>query len=449
MRHALLALCLICTPLLVTAASDEPAFLEQVLALNKQYEPLFKAHALRAELGEAPAASDALLAAFPSANRSPALQFVLGNVLYDYSPALSRPLHVAAATALPDNAAAQLEAGLQAHRADDCAAAIPYYQAVVGLHAEASGAQALLAECLVRTGALEAALAAWQAANQPRHHIAIEEAIASVHGPLAPAQRRSELLVKVRNKDPQAAQALLLLDLNYDRNWWNAKVNQDALSADLALCAQLFGENSDTYQQMAGYVAVKTKTKPLEQMLKDTRLLLGTNAQLPLPGEMGKRLFGNVFDAKLLSPQQAYAQFGPALQARITANNDISALEVLTFMVLSAKPDGVPALDRLGWRRYQLPAFAASYLLGLARSNNGKLPLDNAEVQQIGKAFARDTQVASQLLRAAAQQGLGKSQLLPYLSTAISAEFAEPQGGIGPYDSYLLKAYFLLLKETL
>src|SRR5262249_9540470 len=105
-----------------------------------------------AAAGELEQANAKILEVFPAATRTPAETLMLGNVLFRQDPKASYELHKRAAAELPDERMAQLEWGMQQHRAKEYAGAAASYAQVVKDNRDFAPVYGLMAECLLRLG---------------------------------------------------------------------------------------------------------------------------------------------------------------------------------------------------------------------------------------------------------------------------------------------------------
>ena len=252
----------------------------------------------------------------------PVAAFAVANTLYGADPAASYRLHLRAAQALRGDPAAALEMAKEQHRRGEYAGAIVNYRRFL----DAGGSpqySALLADCLVRTGQLAAAVQAWDQANHAENHPAIDSAICQVYGPLAPGQRRGELIAKIRDGDFAKLNDLILLDLNFDADWWTTAVFKEGLDPDLKLAAGLLGLGNPRYQELALYaqLAREEEKKPdvIRRALTSAGLIIGADAALPASSQVARALCELAVHARVVTPAELWTSHQAGLRARVAA----------------------------------------------------------------------------------------------------------------------------------
>jgi len=238
--------------------------------------------------------------------------FAVANTLYASDPAISYRLHLRAQRAFPNDPAAVLQAAMELHRHGEYAAAIVHYRRLIeaGVMPHSS---ALLADCLVRTGQLKAAVQAWDHAGHAQHHVEIDAAICAIYGPLSPYQRRSDLIAKIEGGDVAKLADLILLDLNFDTDWWNARVNHDALDSDLKRAGAALGKRDARYRALALYAQLtrveEKRASEILRLLKDSNLIVGPGADLPADSRIARALCELAVNARLATPAELWTAY--------------------------------------------------------------------------------------------------------------------------------------------
>lgn len=220
-------------------ATDAKAWYAQHTATFEQASQLSRA-------GDV-AAGNQLLIDLAEQDGGPIAAFMVANTLYGWDPTVSYRLHLRAQKAFPAEPAVALEVAMEQHRQGEYAEAMVNYRRFLDAGRDPQYS-ALLADCLVRTGQLKAAVQAWDQANHDQNHTGIDFAICEIYGPLVPGQRRGDLLAKIKAGDFAKLNDLILLDINFDTDWWNSAVSNEGLDRDLRLAAKLLGEENARYQ---------------------------------------------------------------------------------------------------------------------------------------------------------------------------------------------------------
>jgi hypothetical protein len=377
MRFA--SLCLSLTALLTAAAPLRAAdFATDAKAWYDQRTAVFEEAAKLGAEGY-PAAGNQILLTLAEEDGGPIAAFVIGNTLYASDPASSYRLHLSALNSLPNEPGAALGAALEQHRRGEFAAAIPNYRRALqggsGPHFSA-----LLADCLLHTGQFKAAVEAWNQANHARNVTAIDYAICFIYGPLAPVQRRGDLIAQIEAGDLTKFTDLILLDLAFDTDWWTAKVNDEALDADLKRASLALGRKDARYQALAVYAKLarltEKKQSEIQKALTDAQLVIGTGAELPADSQLARAICELAVTAKLITPADLWTNYQIELRSRV-AREDHHALRLLCWLAAATRNAELTAFDRLGWEEWNDPAFASGYMVDLYREKKLTGPTDS------------------------------------------------------------------------
>ena len=374
-----------------------------------------------------------------------AAAFVVANMLYRSEPAVSYRLHERAFKALPKEPATALEMAMEQHRKGQYEAAIPNYRAAL---ASQLGEQfsSLLADCLVRTGRLKEAVAAWTAAKHGSNHTGIDFAIYEIYGELMPVQRRGDLITAIKAGQRDKLPELILLDLNFDTDWWNSAVFDEALDQDLKFAAQTLGPTDPGYVQLALYAKLarpeEIKDADVRPALAATHLVVGDKAVLPESSRLARAVCELAVRHKAATAAELWQAHEPALRARL-ARKDKDALHLLCLLAVDTDDRHLTELDRIGWKEWHDTEFAASYLIDLYKNKQLTRPDDPELVAAL--AASPDNPVLNQLRLELA----GKDVTRDMLVAAIKSEYHKLSFGLAIPDSYTLKALFYQLGQKL
>jgi len=443
MRSAFL--CLSLTTLLAAAEPCLAAdFAADAKAWSDQRADVFEQAANLSAQGY-PAAGNQILLTLAEEDGSPVAAFVVANALYGSDPTASYRLHLRAQSALPNESATALGVALEQHRRGEYTAAIANYRRVLDTGTLVHFS-ALLADCLVRTGQLKAAVAAWNRADPVTHHTEVDYAICAVYGPLLPTQRRGDLIAQVEKGDLTKLTNLILLDLTFDPDWWNAKVYAEGLNADLKRAAEQLGRKDPRYVALALYAkltrATEKKASEIQQALKNANLVVGPGAELPADSQVARALCELAVNAKLTTPAELWATYEQSLRARVE-NQDRDALHLLCWLAAANRNPVLTDLDRQGWEEWNDPAFASSYLVDLFREKKLTSPRDSQLLAAM--AIAPDNANLCNLRIALAGDDVTNDLIVD----AIKAEFRKLSFGETQRDSSRLNNLFDVLGKRL
>jgi hypothetical protein len=434
------------------AASESDPILQQYRAENIDalLGPVIKrAEALAVE-GRVSESNQAVLDAVPEAKRRPVHDYALGNVLFRTRPDISRILHRKAVEAVPESAMAQLEFAMEEQRAGNCADAAPAYRKVLAAQLpEREYLHALFADCLVQLGEYKLAVEHWLKARHDKYHISIEKQIHEIHGKTAPGQRRGEMLEQFRRGQTELAEPIVWLDLDFDQDWWNSRTDEVFLARDLAEIGGAVGVDSRRFRELKLWADVAIGHRKLGEGLRELNLLQPPSGAFPESSFAAYHLIRMALSEGLTNTAFLLKAHEAELRRRALADGatDLKAMELLGFLIYDQRRDQLAEIDLAGWKRYQLAAFAASYLIELGKA--GKLSLETPELAAAAQDFPRNVTVQELALQAAWKAGKTGKELAPFIARVITAEYTQLTGLRGRRDSYKLKRLFSeLAKES-
>jgi hypothetical protein len=389
-------------------------------------------HLLEGRLDDAVAL---LVGAVPAKERTPAQAFVLGNMLFALAPETSARFHEEAWRARPEVPLVTYEWALQHHRARRYKEAEELYaQLVAGGVWAAPPVHALRADCLLHLGRHADAIAAWKTADVAKHHTEVEEAACWIYGPIAPQARRCAMLQRAAKGELGALEEAVLLDLAFDRDWWNVKVEERYLEHDLALARKAFGADSARWKELELFVRARRAAgsgDPMEDMLRRMRNepppsfdlkgaatamgLLGEKARLPASSLIASNLFELFVEQKLATEAELGQQFGDELRRRGEAG-DVDALEVLAAIYDATRDPRLAALDEAAWKKHGGIQFGGSLLASRAE----KVRTDDPLLLELLAKHGDDPGVARIAWRAAQRE---KKPLAEAVARVAMADF--------------------------
>jgi hypothetical protein len=473
------------TPIAVAVLALAPLSLAQSVetqlkAASQTIEPVMRRAEPLVTEGKVTEANRLVQDTFPEASRTPAQCLLLANVLYKQLPKVSYELHKKAAAGLADYPNAQFEWAMEQHRSGEYAAAAETYRAFLNAKPDAASAWGLLAECLIRTGDTVGAVDAWKSAEKalgntrsgtrrapsgitvPRPDLEqFEEFVCEVNGKPDTDAAREILLKSVAAGDCAAAAKLLLLDADWERDWWNkgprkayldhdlplvkasACASQPAVKAAIAAaeCAQTASADSDEDSP-------KARTPSVESILEKYGFLVDPAHTLPVNGKALSLLLGYALDSDAISKEAAREKFGEAIIALAKRTKDRDAYNAAAHLYLGTSR--LADIDRAGWEDTHDPVFAASLLMGLVADKS--LKAGSPDLQKAVKEFPENAEIAQINLAAAAE---ADQPLEPLLVNAIKAEYRhfstrEAFGGLAPPRprAETLRAYFKVLDQA-
>ena len=390
--------------------------------------------------------AEKLLVGLSEADGSPAMCLLVGDALYNTDPTVSYKLHKKAYDAMPDERTTVLEWAMERHRKQECAEAVPLYKKYLKMVPDDRRLNALLADCLIREGKPQEAVAAWEAASYPRNHTAMDFAICEIYGDLSPPKRRGDLLKQIRHGNLDLIEPLFALDLDFDRDWWNGGVDQQALDRDLPFVERLLGKDSNRVQAIRCWLSIATRDDPqadfVTAQLKQFGLIVD-GGELPKNSLVAGRLLGRVLDLKIETPDRLYARFHDELSTRAKSKaGDVEALNILCNLCEDQKQRR-EEFERYGAERYGDRRFVVG-LCALLMADN-KLKSDSPELVAALKQFPENNFVTEMVLRTAGKDHATKEMLAAAIKSEYRHISPDPVSLIP--TSAKLNIYFRLLRE--
>lgn len=396
------------------------------------------------------------LSAVPDEEKTVADFFLLGNVLFHAQPMKALELQQQAAKLDPGAADIQLELGMCLHKAGkyrEAAAAYTAYTESPTAKTRGPGVfDALLADCLIRTGKYKAACDAWERVPFRSYRIKIAHYAQKIHGDTSPFQRHYDLLTRARLKDIDAAMQLILLDCEWDWDWWTVEVNRDFLKADSTEVAKLFPVDDKRVvlmQAIAEYHSPKSPdAEQFATVLKGENLIIGDKPVLPDHGLLVSHAAQLVLENKLSTPAKLLEFHRARFEAELAKAADEIDVEMVnvyaSLLAQSERSDELSRVDRIMWQKTNAPRFAASYLVSLVGDDK---KATNQEVKRILSTHAEQRVVSSIALSLARKS---EQPLTKPLAVAIAAEFKSltPNPLSGTRTSDRLNALFKALRQS-
>lgn len=428
----------------LAANGAESTFYPDVQTWSAKHQDVFEQANALALAGETRRGNRLLLSCVET-DGSPLAAFAIANMLYTSDPATSYMLHQKALNAFPREPGVALEMAMEQHRRGEYEVAISNYQKYLST-GEGARYACLLADCFLRTGKLEEAVAAWKSANHPNNHTGIDFAIHEVYGSLSPVQRRGDLIEKVKAGDRGKLPELIDLDLHFDRDWWNSSVFEEALDRDLKLAATQMGSADARYKDLALYTKLAGQEEPNAQEIREAltaaRLVIGPGARLPESSRLTRRLIELAITSKAESPGRLWELHQANLKARVE-KHDSDALHALCLLAIDSENGQLESLVETGWKQWHDPEFAVSYVLEHARHK--KLTIDDLELTAALTALPESNYLNQLRLSLAGESGVPQE----FLVAAIKAEYRKLSSGMIIPDSYTLKGLFYQLEQKL
>jgi len=369
-------------------------------------------------------------------------------MLFRFDPVASYELHKLVAEKEPDEANPQFEWAMQQHRAGEYAGAAASYARYVQLVTDFAPAWGLYAECLIRLGKIQEAVAAWSNAEESRNGTLamMESMLCEIKLP-HPELKRQQLLHKITDGDVGAARQLIALDCAYEVDWWNSPIRRDLLKNDLDSLRGIEWKSPAKINEVfaAAEVMLAEEKMDVTAVLKKHGYLLDDANTLPHSGSMLSCMISAVEDNGALTTEQIRDRWSTEILEQARESKDVEAFNVAAHLAV-----GTPALSdiqREAWTTTSDSRFATGLVVGLSAEKD--FGLEHPDLVAALKQFPEESMIArfEVLLSFRSDKPLTES-----LIRAIKAEYLRLsiQRGFNPRRSaQFLRAYFGLLKKEL
>ncbi len=435
-----------------TAATGDTAIAEQIDAAVTKLTPVLEtAESLNIQ-GKFEDANASILATFPEGTSHGVEKFVLGNILFPALPKMSYDLHKQAAEALPNNSAILYEWALEQHRAKEYEGAAKAYEAFSKLRPNYAPALGLAAECAIRSGNLQKAVALWKSSENATDGTLdeLESLVCEVNGGIQNEPTRIRLLRLAEKGDDKAAAEMILLDSEWTTDWWNRAPSYERLENDLKLVKKTF-QKPRTELRAAICAAQcflqiqKEDKSDLRATLVSSGFLFDDKATLPDNGKALSQLLAVALSNTSLTNDEARAKFGKRVLEMARKSKDAEMYNAAAHLYLDS--DKLAEIDQEAWDTTHDARFAASLIMRLAGQN--KLTLADPLLQRALKELPEDSEIAHVAVALAVAS---HASLQSYLVKAIEAEYTKfsttrPGVDMPRPSAFVLCNYFTTLEQ--
>lgn len=371
--------------------------------------------------------------------------FVVAGALYNIAPKNSLVLHKRAIAKQPNELSFNLEFAIENHRLRDYETAIRHYKIYKKEVPEDYRVDVWLSECYLNLDNYTKAMAHWKAANHAKNHTGIDKAIHIIHGKTDQIKKRSDLVMKVKEKDTKSAYELIFLDMNWELDWWNTNIQEYFLEKDMMTIKDVFGANSREYQLVSAYKKIKQLSKEYnidatKAALSEAKLILDNN-EIPEDGKIASDMLRISFLNKFLDEKSFFEKRGKEIMQLADKYKDIELLNIYAYLEAVATGRVSAETDKKGWNEYKSEKFAASYFMGLADKNR----YNNPDLAKALKDFPHSAKIHWVKLNCAKIEG---KDIKPDLIAVMKKEFRTLENHRFKY-AYALNSYFSLLENEL
>ncbi len=276
-----------------------------------------------------------------------------------------------------------------------------------------------LADCYINTGRVQDAINAWDSAGYNEHHTSIDKAIWAIYGKTSLYHMRDTYRKDLAGGKTASAYPLIMLDMMWEQDWWNFRVNERFLAEDMRLAKEKC--TADEYDELAAYVHIKKlpanegSKDSVKLILEQGHLLIG-NGKIPGDGNITSDLLRICIGYELVPEMQFYNLHGEDIRQRAMKENDKDLLNIYAYLQASVYRKVDPAIDRIGWTQLKDERFAISYFVGKAEKNR----LNDPELLQSLKDFPESAPLYWIYTNCAKNE---QQPMRPYLIELIKREF--------------------------
>ena len=396
--------------------------------------------------GELEKAHQLYIDAVPESKWTAAHYFFLGSVFFDMKPELALSYQQQAFKLNPNHSTVMMEYGMNLMRGKDYKKAIDIWSKYLKLKPDSPDANVYAAECSLYINKFKDAVAYWGKAIHSRNHKQIDHAIFYVHGGLNVLQRHANLQTQIEKGDHAKISELLLLDLEWDPNWWSKTSRPDFFERDFEKFKEkLEKESAEDLLALAKIVTDKSMDRTaIKDFLGEKKIMLGEGARLPKNSAVALKMSQVIVQSRALRARELRDRFEQEFLERAKSRKDIDALRGLIFINLSDN-DKISSFYKMGWEIYKDAQMAGKYLEFLEQ--NDKLDSGSQLLSLALRQFPLDAYIHSLNIKLLEKRDRVKAL---DVAKAIAAEIRTLSSfDEGNRNSYPLNGLFELLGESL
>ena len=427
--------------------SQEDKFMAKVDTLAKEvYSKVAQQANKLAMNGELEKAHQLYIDAVPESKWTAAHYFFLGSVFFDMKPDLALSYQQQAFKMNSNHSTVIMEYGMNLMRKKDYKKAINVWKKYLKLKPDSPDANVYAAECSLYINRFKDAHAYWQKAIHSRNHKKIDYAIFYVHGGLNVLQRHANLQAQIDKGDISKISDLLLLDLEWNPNWWSKTSRPDFFERDYEKYkSKLDAKSAEDLAALAKIVTDKSMDRSaIKEFLGEKKIMLGEGARLPQNSAVALKMSQVIVQSRALRARELRDKFEEELLKRAKSRKDVEAVRALVFINLADK-EKISSFYKMGWELYKDPKMAGKYLESLEQ--NGKLDSGSQLLSIALRQFPLDAYIHSLNIKLLEKRDRVKAL---DVAKAIAAEFRSLSSfDEGNRNSYPLNGLFELLGESL
>lgn len=433
--------------LICSVAAQEDPFMKSVQDLAQNvYSKVAKEANKLARDGKLEEAHKLYINAIPESQWKAEHYFFLGSVFFDMKPDLALTFQKHVYKMKPDHPNVIMELGMNLMRQKDYKNAINIFKKYLKLNPNSPDANVYAAESSLYINRFKDAFQYWQNAVHSRNHQKIDYAVFYVHGGLNVLQRHADFQTAIEKGDTSKIRDLLLLDLEWDPNWWSKKSMPAFFERDFEKYkSKMNNEFAEDISALAKVVTDKSMDRSaIKEFLGEKKIMLGEDGRLPKDSLVALKLSQVIVQSRALRARELRDKFEEELMTRARSRKDPDALQMLIFVNLGDK-EKTSEFYKMGWDLYKDSKMAGKYLESL--EEDGKLDAGSQFLSVALRQFPLDAYIHS--LNVKLQEDRGRIKTLD-IAKAIAAEFRT----LSSFDeenrnSYPLNSLFELLGENL
>jgi hypothetical protein len=347
-------------------------------------------------------------------------KYLIGGMLYNIDTLQSFKLHQDAYLAIPQEQNFILEYAIELHRKRKYGEAAKLYESYSIKEPTDFRVYVWLADCYINIGETSKSIENWKKANHAQNHTSIDFAIYTIYGKADQIDKRNFYRAEIAQGKSPSFYPLVLLDENWEFDWWNSGVQEQFLAADIALAQTKLGAGSNDFKILNAYVSIKKleetgNATAIKKLLLENNLILD-NKPLPQFGSMASDLLRICFVNKLLDEKSFYKTREQELLSLAKQTKDKELLNIYAYLQATVNEHVKPETDLLGWKEFKDERFAISYFIGKAANNR----YDDPELTQALTDFPNSAKLYWVKTNCAKIEG---KELKPHLVELIKREF--------------------------
>lgn len=322
-------------------------------------------------------------------------KFICANMMYKIDKNISYNLHKELYEKNKNCAEFIYEFAIELHRKNEYAKALELYEKYEKFDSKNINLFVYMSDCYINTNQNKKSKEYWTKANYKSKHTSIDFAIGEIYGYNDNLLKRERYRHEIENKNFNYLDSLVYLDLNWEFDWWNGSINQEALDVDINLLELAISNRYDqkSIKQLSDYIKIKqlyinNNTDSLKTLFENADLIYNNHA-FPQNDKITEELFKILFNSGLMDKPKYYQMKGYEILKMSKEKQSIELLNIYAHLQVQATGSVDEKIDLMGWKELNDARFAGSYFAGKASN----LKYDDKELNHAIEQFKNSSSI--------------------------------------------------------